>query len=102
MCVVARLRREHGERHERAEEAEGDPVRGELAHAKVQQQQLQLGAQRQAAAPDVGRRAAPQLHRAARPAVLLLAVREEAGRQLRAPAPARLASATASALRAEH
>ena len=82
------LGREDGQRHQRAEEAERDPVRGKLPHAKVHQQQLQLGAQRQGRAPDIGRRAPPELDGAARPAVLLLAVREEARRQLRVARPA--------------
>ena len=59
-------------------------MRGKFAHAKVEHKQLQLGGEGQAAAPDVARAAPPQLHGAAGPAVLLLAVREEARRQLRA------------------
>ena len=43
---------------------------------------MHLAVQRQAGAPDVVGGLAPQLHGAARPPVLLLAVREEAGRQL--------------------
>ena len=57
-------------------------MRGKLADAKVGDNELQLGAHGQRGRPDVDRGAAPQLHGAARPAVLLLAVREEAGRQL--------------------
>ena len=56
---------------------------GKLADAKVEQQQLELGRHGERGGPDVLRTAAPQLHWAAGPAVLLLPVREEARRQLR-------------------
>lgn len=55
---------------------------GKLADAKVAEDELQLGGRGQAGSPDVLCRATPQLHRAARPAVLLLPVCEETGRQL--------------------
>ncbi len=77
------LRGEHGEGHEGAEEAQGDPVRGKLADAKVAHDELQLGGQGQRGCPNVHCCAAPELHGAAGPAVLLLAVRVEAGWQLR-------------------
>ena len=73
---------ENGEGHERAEEAEGDPVGGKLSDAKVEHQELKLGRHGQAGVPDVTGTPAPQLHRAARPAVLLLPEGKEAGRQL--------------------
>ncbi len=57
-------------------------MRGELADAKVAHDELQLGGQGQRGRPDVHRSAPPELHGAAGPAVLLLAVCEEAGRQL--------------------
>ena len=63
-------------------------MRGKFADAKVEEQQLQLGGEGQRRLPDVLRAAAPQLHRAARPAVLLLAVCEEAGGELRTCTPA--------------
>ncbi len=47
------LRGEDGEGHEGAEEAEGDPVGGEFADAKVEDQELQLGCQGEAGVPDV-------------------------------------------------
>jgi hypothetical protein len=78
----AYLGSEHRKGHEGAEEAQGHPVRSKLADAKVAQDELKLGAQWQRGRPDVHCRAAPQLHGATRPAVLLLAVRIEAGRQL--------------------
>ena len=84
------LRGEHGEGHERAEEAEGDPVRGKLADAKVAHDELQLIWQRQPGVPDVLGAAPPELNRATRPAVLLLPICEEAGRQLRDPPATRV------------
>lgn len=73
---------ENREGHKRAEEAEGDPVRGELADAKVEHQELQLGRHGQAGVPDVTGTPPPQLHWPAGPAVLLLPEGKEAGRQL--------------------
>ena len=55
---------------------------GKFADAKVQDYEVELLLHRQAGGPDVDCCFAPQLYRAARPAVLLLAVGEEAGRQL--------------------
>lgn len=85
--TAAHLGSEDGEGHEGAEEAERDPVGGEFAQAEVEDQELQLGGQREAGAPDVPCAAAPQLHWTARPAVLLLPEREEARRQLRSKVP---------------
>ena len=78
-CKKHYLRGEDREGHNGAEEAEGDPVSSELADAKVQQQQLQLGGHGQRRLPDVLGATPPQLHRTAGPAMLLLAVRKEAG-----------------------
>ena len=82
-CVKPYLRGEDREGHEGAEEAQGDPVGGELADAKVEQQELQLGGHGQRGPPDVLGAAPPQLHGPAGPAMLLLAVRKEAGGELR-------------------
>ena len=54
-------------------------MREALADAKIEDDELQLARGRQAGGPDVGRGATPQLHRTARPPVLLLAVCKEAG-----------------------
>ena len=53
---------------------------GKLADAEVQHDEIELLLHGQAGGPDVDCCLAPQLHRAARPPVLLLAVGKEAGR----------------------
>ena len=57
-------------------------MRGKLSDAEIAQDELQLGGHGQAGSPDVLCGAPPQLHWAACPAVLLLPVCKEAGRQL--------------------
>ncbi len=79
---VGHLRCENGEGDQGAEEAQADPVGGEFADAKVQDDEVQLLLHGQAGSPDVHSCFAPQLHWAAGPPVLLLAVGKEAGRQL--------------------
>ena len=57
-------------------------MRHTLAQAKVQHDELQLTQQRQLAGIDILGCLPPQLDRPAGPPVLLLAIREEASRQL--------------------
>lgn len=57
-------------------------MRGEFADAKVAEDEVQLANGWQARSPDVTCCLAPQLHRSARPSMLLLAVSEEACWQL--------------------
>ena len=72
------LRREHGERNQSAEEADGYPVGHTLAQAKVHDNELELAEEGQLALHDVVGSLAPKLHWAACPAVLLLTECEEA------------------------
>ena len=69
---------EDGQGYKGAEEAQADPVGGKLPDPKVQDDEVQLFLHGQAGGPDVDRCLAPELHRAAGPTMLLLAVREEA------------------------
>ena len=73
---------EEHERHEDRVESEGDDVGREHAHAEEEDVQVRLVQQRQRALAHALPRRRPQLHRAAAPAALLLAVGLVVGRDL--------------------